>query len=110
MASGFSHIIDLVQATMKEFQLLGHTNMVLITNGSRMMQGPVQAGIKKMAAVNGRVWFKIDRATVSGRAQINHNHSSNMTLLKRLTISSTLCPTWIQTCVFCDRWQGAGAA
>ena len=74
--------------------------LVLITNGSLVDRPRVQEGLKKMAALNGEVWFKFDRATASGMRAINQTRISPDKQFERLAVAAALCPTWLQTCVF----------
>ena len=50
--------------------------------------------------LNGEVWFKFDSALAQRRLQINNTSISDATILRHLKLSASLCPTWIQTCVF----------
>lgn len=73
---------------------------VLITNGSLMHQHKVMKGVKDLAAINGEVWFKIDRATVEGAQLINDTKINKSRIMSNLEASAKACPTWIQTCLF----------
>ncbi len=73
--------------------------LVLITNGSLADRPRVQEGLRKMAALNGEVWFKFDRATASGMRAINQTRISPEKQFERLAVAAALCPTWLQTCV-----------
>jgi len=73
---------------------------VLITNGSLMQRAGVQAGVRKLAALSGEVWFKVDRATRSGLRRVNNTRTDIARMRANLEIAARLCPTWIQTCVF----------
>jgi hypothetical protein len=81
---------------------------VLITNGSLMQRNGVQSGIKKLAALNGEVWFKLDRATDAGMRKVNNTRTGMARVRANLAIAARLCPTWIQTCLFAI--DGAGPA
>ena len=99
-ANEFDQVVYLIELILKEYGLLNSIKCVLITNGSMVNRLHVKKGLKKLAKMNGEVWFKIDSATSVGIATINQIRGSNMTTLKRLKVSAELCPTWIQTCVF----------
>jgi len=60
----------------------------------------VQQGIARMSESDGEVWFKFDRALPESRRFINGTALSNESVAANLRISASLCPTWIQTCVF----------
>jgi hypothetical protein len=73
---------------------------VLITNGSLMRRTGVQRGVKKLAALNGEVWFKLDRATDAGVRAVNNARTGMGRIRVSLSLAAGLCPTWIQTCQF----------
>jgi wyosine [tRNA(Phe)-imidazoG37] synthetase (radical SAM superfamily) len=99
-ANEFDQVVNLIELVLKEYGLLNSIKCVLITNGSMVNRINVKKGLKKLAKMNGEVWFKIDSATPTGIATINQISGSNSSTLRRLKISADLCPTWIQTCVF----------
>ncbi len=99
-AKVFPHVIDLIGRVMADFELGGKIKLVLITNGSLADRPRVQDGLKKMAALNGEVWFKFDSATASGMRNINQTRISPDRQFERLAAAARLCPTWLQTCVF----------
>ncbi len=106
-ARAFPQIIELIGRVMADFGLVGPegnperktAKLVLITNGSLADRPRVQEGLKKMAALNGEVWFKFDRATASGMRAINQTRISPDKQFERLAVAASLCPTWLQTCV-----------
>jgi wyosine [tRNA(Phe)-imidazoG37] synthetase (radical SAM superfamily) len=99
-AREFPACVERVGQLLEEFDLLGKIKLVLISNGSQMGKAPVQAALRRLAALNGEVWFKLDRATAAGRAQINDTQLSDAQLWCNLKACATACPTWIQTCAF----------
>jgi len=99
-AKAFPQVIELIGRVMADFDLAGKIKLVLITNGSLADRPRVQDGLKKMAALNGEVWFKLDRATASGMRSINQTRISPDRQLERLAVAAHLCPTWLQTCMF----------
>ncbi|NNM83356.1 MAG: radical SAM protein [Burkholderiales bacterium] len=99
-AARFAEIVELVGSVMKHSGLSEDTRLVLITNGSLMHRKGVQAGIARMAESNGEVWFKLDSATCEGRKRINDTTETPGHVFSNLSACSSLCPTWIQTCVF----------
>jgi len=107
-ANEFDQVVNLIELVLKEYGLLNSIKCVLITNGSMVNRNHVKKGLKKLAKMNGEVWFKIDSATPAGIATINQIRGSNTSTLKRLKISADLCPTWIQTCVFSYKNQPPG--
>jgi wyosine [tRNA(Phe)-imidazoG37] synthetase (radical SAM superfamily) len=99
-ARAFLQVIELISRVMKDFDLVGKIKLVLITNGSLADRARVQEGLRKMAALNGEVWFKFDSATAAGMRAINQTRITPDKQFERLTVAAHLCPTWLQTCVF----------
>ena len=99
-ARAFPQVIELIGRVMADFDLVGKIKLVLITNGSLADRPRVQDGLRKMASLNGEVWFKFDSATASGIRTINRTRISPDRQFERLTVAARLCPTWLQTCVF----------
>jgi len=99
-AKEFPKVVELIGKVMQDFSLVGKIKLVLITNGSLIDRPHVQEGLKKMAALNGEIWFKLDSATASGMRRINQTRISPLKHVERLESAARLCPTWIQTCVF----------
>ena len=99
-AKVFPQVIELIGRVMADFDLVGKIKLVLITNGSLVDRSRVQNGLRKMAALNGEVWFKFDSATASGMRTINQTRIAPDKQFERLGLAARLCPTWLQTCVF----------
>ena len=102
----FDEVVNVTGRVLAEFSLLGKLEVVLITNGVLCHQAHVKRGLEAMAAMNGRVWFKIDSATEAGQARINNFRGGLDRVRTNLEIASRACPTWIQTCVF--EWSEDG--
>ena len=96
----FLQCIEVVERAVERFSLRGQIKTVLITNGSQMDKSHVQAGLQKMAAMNGEVWFKIDRAPQDGFEFVNQIKLNREQVARRLATAAALCPTWVQTCMF----------
>lgn len=99
-AKEFPEVVVLVQQILKEFNLLDKIKIRLITNGSMLHRESVKNGIKKLAAHNGEVWFKLDAATAEGVARINDVNLNPSSHVEKLKQCAQLCPTFIQTCMF----------
>lgn len=104
-AREFPEVIDLIGHVMADFDLAGKIKLVLITNGSLADRPRVQAGLKTMATLNGEVWFKFDSATAAGMRATNQTRITPEKQHERLAVTSRLCPTWLQTCVFARAGQ-----
>ena len=75
--------------------------LVLITNGSLMQRENVQQGLRRMAQLNGEIWFKLDRASEVGMALINDTKMTMEKVKQNLATAIDCCPnTWLQTCWF----------
>jgi len=96
----FLDCIEVVERAVERFSLRDQIKTVLITNGSQMDKSHVQAGLQKMATINGEVWFKIDRAPQDGFEFVNQIKLSREQVARRLATAAALCPTWVQTCMF----------
>src|SRR3990167_3037655 len=99
-AKEFPQAVSLVGRLLGEFGLLGKIKVRLITNGSLMHRKPVLDAVTALSAMNGEVWFKIDRATAKGMVMINQVAGNMASVKRRLRACAVRCPTWIQTCWF----------
>ena len=99
-AKEFEQVIELIGSIIKDFNVLKDLKLVLITNGSLVYRQSVQAGLERMAQLNGEVWFKFDRALAEERQRINNTKISLKKIHQHLQIVTSLCPTWLQTCIF----------
>ncbi|TCS72599.1 wyosine [tRNA(Phe)-imidazoG37] synthetase (radical SAM superfamily) [Sulfuritortus calidifontis] len=96
----FAEVVSLIGRVLAEFGLLGKIKLVLITNGSLVHKPHVQEGLRRMQALGGEVWFKLDRATREGIRQINNAELEPERVYANLKTAAGLCPTWLQTCLF----------
>jgi len=99
-AAEFEQVIELLGRVKADYELPGALKLVLITNGSLIDRDSVQRGLSRMATFNGEVWFKLDSVTLEGRQMINNTRMSLKKMRRNLQLSASLCPTWLQTCVF----------
>ncbi|CAN5715938.1 hypothetical protein BH11MYX4_BH11MYX4_36420 [soil metagenome] len=83
--------------------------VILITNGTMVGRKPVQAGIRRLAALGGEVWFKLDRATAAGILEMNGTRVLPAHHLARLRTCAALCPTWVQSCFVTRRGEPPSA-
>ncbi len=75
--------------------------LVLITNGSMLQRDNVQQGLRRMAQLDGEVWFKLDRASEAGMLRINDTKMTMDKVWQNLAAAIACCPnTWLQTCWF----------
>ena len=99
-AAEFPAVVTLIGEVMAEFDLIGKIKLVLITNGSLAHRSYVQDGLRKISALNGEIWFKFDRATRAGLLLANDTETDPERHYQRLKSVASLCPTWMQTCMF----------
>ena len=100
-AEEFAGVLELVARLREELHLNAGIKTVLITNGSLMQRENVQQGLRRMAQINGEVWFKLDRASAAGMALVNDMRMSMDKVREHLRIAVSCCPnTWLQTCWF----------
>ena len=96
----FARAVELIGKVATEVGVFPRSNYVLITNGSLVHQPRVQSGLKILSAYGGEVWFKFDSASEEGRALVNNTAQSCLASVNNLMISSKLCTTKLQTCIF----------
>lgn len=96
----FAQAITLIGDIATELSVLPASRFVLITNGSLIHQQRVRDGLKILRTYGGEVWFKLDSATKEGRSSFNQTAQSAKSSLENLRISSELCATKVQTCLF----------
>ena len=95
-AQEFAEVIEII-ARLKPADL----KLVLITNGSLLQRDNVQQGLRRMAQLNGEVWFKLDRASEAGMTLINDTKMTMEKVQQNLATAIACCPnTWLQTCWF----------
>lgn len=99
-AREFEQVVELIGQVKRDYDLPEELKLVLITNGSLIDRPGVQAGLRQMAKLNGEVWFKLDSVTREGRLRINNTRMSLKRMRENLQLAASLCPTWLQTCMF----------
>jgi wyosine [tRNA(Phe)-imidazoG37] synthetase (radical SAM superfamily) len=99
-SEAFAQVIELIACLRAELQLDAAIKTVLITNGSLVYRENVRQGLRRMAQLNGEVWFKLDRASEAGMQLVNDTHVSLGKVRANLAAAIELCPTWLQTCWF----------
>jgi len=105
----FAQAIALIGNIATELNVFPASSFVLITNGSLIHQQKVREGLKALHSYGGEVWFKFDSGTKAGKALFNQTAQSVKSSLENLRISSELCTTKLQTCLFDYAGQGWSA-
>ncbi len=103
-AREFAEVIETVGRVMARFDLVGKIPLVVISNGSQIDKVRVQDGLRRLAALGGQLWFKLDSVTAAGMRRLNGTRVSPQRHQNNLMTAIGLCPTWIQTCVVA--WDG----
>jgi len=93
-------VIELVGQRLERVGRAGAVKIVLITNGSMMNKAVVKSALRTLARLDGEVWFKLDAGTDDDLYRVNGARSTVGQHLDRLAIAASLCPTWLQTCLF----------
>jgi hypothetical protein len=96
----FSDVISIIKRVRDEVALSEDVKTVLITNGSLLYRSEIQKSLCDMAKLNGRVWFKLDRASEEGMRRVNDTRIAMRKVRSNLVAAIACCPTWIQTCWF----------
>ena len=96
----FTEVVDVIGRAREQSGLDAAVKTVLITNGSLLYRENVQRGLRRMAGMNGEIWFKLDRASAAGMALVNDTQTALEKVRANLVIAAASCPTWLQTCWF----------
>jgi wyosine [tRNA(Phe)-imidazoG37] synthetase (radical SAM superfamily) len=99
-AREFDHVVELIGRVRAAHRVPAGVKTVLITNGSLVQRPEVQAGLRGLAAIEGEVWFKVDRASEAGIRAVNDVALGPDAVRRNLVMAAGLCRTWVQTCVF----------
>ena len=100
LSKQFLPTVELIVKLRNKYSIDNEVKTVLITNGSELDRNDIQKSLKILATINGEVWFKVDSATSLGINSINQVAISIEKIKKKLILSSSLCKTYIQTCMF----------
>ncbi len=100
----FSQVVEVLLRVMDDFSLRDVLPLRLITNGSYVHKSHVQAGLRLMAQHHGEVWAKVDAGSTEAIARINAVQLKPERLAQQVVTVASLCPTWVQTCMFA--WHG----
>ncbi len=96
----FPHVVKHVGNVRARFGLTNAVSIVLITNGSLVGRASVKEGLHALAALDGEVWFKLDRGRQFELATTNGASISLYHHLAHLCESSLICRTRVQSCWF----------
>ena len=96
----FLAAMQLVEQVLGRYGLHGKLVVRLITNGSLLHRLQVQEGLRLLAAMDGEVWFKLDRALPAEIALVNGVPGDPQRSARNLEVCARLARTWVQTCWF----------
>lgn len=99
-AREFPRVVETVARKLRECGWGETVMMRLITNGSLLGRSRVQEGVRRLGELGGEVWFKVDAGTAEGYRRINNVEMSPQSVARNLRLCTTLCRTWVQTCLF----------
>jgi wyosine [tRNA(Phe)-imidazoG37] synthetase (radical SAM superfamily) len=95
----FAEAITIGLDALKRFDLSPTVKPIVITNGSVIRNPGILDAISKLGAAGGETWFKLDRVTAAGIAEINSTAIDPDRQLENLRLTAGACSTWIQTCM-----------
>lgn len=99
-AAEFGEAVDRVLSILDARGLKESVPVRVITNGSLVHRTEVQAAFRRLGEAGGEVWFKIDRGTETGLAEVNGTATVPESIRARVALSAAAAPTWVQTCWF----------
>jgi wyosine [tRNA(Phe)-imidazoG37] synthetase (radical SAM superfamily) len=89
--------LAVVERVLAARGLLRQLRVILITNGSLALQPRVQSALRKLAAIGGEAWFKVDAATNEARRRMNDTRMDEERALESLVACAQIVPTFVQT-------------
>jgi wyosine [tRNA(Phe)-imidazoG37] synthetase (radical SAM superfamily) len=100
LAPEFMAVCNIISSLRRKHQVPAAVKTILISNGSEINHDDIQCGLRVIAANSGEVWFKIDRATAKGIAQVNQVNLHLNGVIERFKLAASCCPTLVQSCWF----------
>jgi wyosine [tRNA(Phe)-imidazoG37] synthetase (radical SAM superfamily) len=90
-------VLGIVERVLAARGLLGRLRVILITNGSLALLPRAQSALRKLAAIGGEAWFKLDAATNEARRAMNDTRMDEERVLESLVACARIVPTFVQT-------------
>ncbi len=100
LSNNFLAVVKIIAKLRTKYNITDKVKTILITNGSEFEQQDIQKSVTIISENSGEIWFKIDSADTRGINLINQVNLSPESIAKKLNIASSLCKTYIQTCMF----------
>ena len=96
----FAEAMEAVATLLHDYPIPDRPQTIrVITNGSQLHHGHVQHALRRLAALGGEVWFKLDAGTDQEMFEINQARLAVALHVQRLKTSCQCCRTWVQTAV-----------
>lgn len=96
----FAEAMEAVATLLNDYPITDRPQTVrVITNGSQLHHDHVQYALRRLAALDGEVWFKLDAGTDQEMLAINQVRLPVALHVQRLKTSCQCCRTWVQTAV-----------
>ena len=99
-ARQFAAVVEAIARVRQAHALPADLPLRLITNGSQLGQASVREAIGRLGEIGGEIWFKLDGGTTEAIARVNNAKMTPQSAARRLRMCASLCPTWVQTCLF----------
>lgn len=96
----FYEAIKVIQEVLESTDRMGLMDLVLITNGSLLHRKRVRQGLAVWGGLGGRVWFKVDSASLTGRELVNNTLITTERVIENIQFAAQYCEVWLQTCLF----------
>lgn len=96
----FPQVVERLKTIKADYPQLKNVPVRVITNGSQMGKAAVIDAISALSKIKGEIWFKVDTADENDQQRINGVKYPASVVLKRFASCASVCPTWIQTCLF----------
>jgi wyosine [tRNA(Phe)-imidazoG37] synthetase (radical SAM superfamily) len=93
----FDQVIDVVGQALTARDLVGRTNIVVISNGSLVDRPEVLRGLERLGELQGELWFKLDSATAAGRRALNDTGHDIPRVRRSMALVAARCRLRIQT-------------
>lgn len=96
----FPDAVEAVTDVLAARGLAGVVRPILLTNGAKLSDRRVRAGLERLSAFEGSAWVKLDSATRDGQRALNDSDQIGRLVRNSIKVAAEALPTWLQTCVF----------
>ncbi len=95
----FAQAVEVCVRARQRHGLEETASLVVITNGSRLQDPEVQAGVDRLHRAGGELWFKLDGGTAATRALVNGTPIPDARIEANLRRAARSCRTVVQCMV-----------